>query len=189
MSQVSYSDIAGEWRKQKGQAAPENFIEAYYPRFEPGTAEAGAEGLAAAAATHYALGLEYDGTAPVLNIYNPSVDSPEYLDNHTVIAMVLPDMPHLVSSIVSDLATSGRAIRLVHHPILAVEGHGSDLTVLSPAEAPAVSADTAGIPVVTEAAEPTGDAPDQQSWIRIEVDRVPPEDHEALEKQDRKSVV
>ena len=184
MSQVSFSDIAGEWRKQKGQGAPENFIEAYYPRFEPGTAEAGTEALAAAAATHYALGLEYDGTTPAISIYNPAVDSPEYLDNHTVIAMVLPDMPHLVSSIVSDLAASGRAIRLVHHPIIAVDGHGANLSILSPAEAPAVSADTAGIPVVSETiVEPTADNPHQQSWIRLEIDRLPEEDFAALETQ------
>ena len=174
MSQVSYSDIAGEWRKQKGQGAPENFIEAYYPRFEPGTAEAGAEALAAAAATHYALGIDYDGTAPAIRIYNPSVDSPEFLDNHTVIAMVLPDMPHLVSSIVSDLAASGRAIRLVHHPIIAVDGRGGDLTVLSPAEAPAVSADTAGLPVISEdAAEADADHPEQHAWIQPESDLHP----------------
>ncbi|MDN6746804.1 MAG: hypothetical protein L0L93_07410, partial [Brevibacterium sp.] len=76
VSQVSYSDIAEEWRKQRGQGAPDNFIEAYYPRFEPGTSEAEADALAAAAASHYALGLEYDGRSPAISIYNPDVDSP-----------------------------------------------------------------------------------------------------------------
>lgn len=182
VSQVSYSDIAEEWRKLRGQGAPENFIEAYYPRFEPGTAEAGPEALAAAAASHFALGLEYDGASPAISVYNPSVDSPEFLDNHTVVAMVLGDMPHLVSSIVSDLATSGRAIRLVHHPIIAVSGQGSNLSVLSPAEAPAVSADTAGIPLVAQTTEVTSNVmPTQQSWIRLEIDRLPDEDLSALE--------
>ncbi|SDR73781.1 glutamate dehydrogenase (NAD) [Brevibacterium sandarakinum] len=184
VSQVSYSDIAEEWRKQKGQGAPKNFLEAYYPRFEPGTAEAGTETLAAAAASHYALGLEYDGRSPAISIYNPGVDSPEFRDNHTVIAMVLTDMPHLVSSTVSDLASSGRAIRQVHHPIIAVEGQGSELSVLSPAEAPAVSADTAGIPLVAETAEASGSVlPQQQSWIRLEIDRLPEEDHGRLADQ------
>ncbi|MGO1822542.1 MAG: NAD-glutamate dehydrogenase [Brevibacterium aurantiacum] len=184
VSQVSYSDIAEEWRKQRGQGAPENFIEAYYPRFEPGTSEAGTEALAAAAASHYALGLEYDGRSPQISIYNPDVDSPEFRDNHTVIAMVLTDMPHLVSSIVSDLATSGRAIRQVHHPIIAVEGQGSGLSVLSRAEAPAVSADTAGIPLISEPNEtPATDLPQQQSWIRLEIDRLPEEDLPGLKDQ------
>ena len=184
VSQVSNSEIAEEWRKLRGQGAPENFIDAYYPRFEPGSADAGAEALAAAAASHYALGTEYDGSSPVLTIYNPSIDSPEFLDNHTVIAMVLADMPHLVSSIVSDLASAGRAIRLVHHPIIAVEGSGSNLSVLSPSEAPALSADTASIPLVDEPAEaPAAGLPQQQSWIRLEIDRIPEEDFAALEER------
>ena len=184
VSQVSYSDITEEWRKLRGQGAPNNFLEAYYPRLDPGTPAADAVSLAAAAASHYTLGLEYDGKSPAIAVYNPSVDSPEFLDNHTVITMVLEDMPHLVSSIVSDLASSGRAIRQVHHPIIAVEGQGTDLSVLSPAEAPAVSADTAGIPLVTETNEGSGSVlPRQQSWIRLEVDRVPEEDLDDITKQ------
>ncbi|WP_309132493.1 NAD-glutamate dehydrogenase [Brevibacterium sp.] len=184
MSQVSYSEIAEEWRKLKGQAAPENFIESYFPRFDPGAPETAPQAMAAAAAHHYALGLENDGTAPVIEICNPPVDSPEFLGNHTVIAMVLADMPHLVASIVSDLATAGHAIRLVHHPILAVDGHGSQLTVLSRAEAPAVSADTAGLPLVSEMTEtPATDMPEQQSWIRIEIDRIPEAEFGDLEER------
>ncbi|RBP66158.1 glutamate dehydrogenase (NAD) [Brevibacterium sanguinis] len=183
VSQVSYSEIAEEWRKLKGQAAPANFIEAYFPRFEPGAPETDARALAAAAARHYALGLEYDGTTPVISIDNPPVDSPEFLGNHTVIAMVLADMPHLVASVVNDLASNGHAIRLVHHPILAVEGQGSQLSILSRAEAPAVSADTAGLPMVGETAVSDADGPVQQSWIRIEIDRVPEDELAGIEER------
>lgn len=182
VSQVSISDIAEEWRKLRGQSAPDNFLDAYYPRFESGDTDA--EAYAAAAARHFAVGTEYDGSIPAITIYNPSVDSPEFRDNHTIIAMVLADMPHLVSSIVSDLAANGRAIRRVHHPIIAVQGSGADETILSPAEAPALSADTASIPQVDEVAgENAADVPQQQSWIRLEIDRLPEEDFSELEKR------
>src|SRR5699024_10064938 len=36
VAQVSMSDIAEEWRQLRGQSAPENFLDAYYPRFESG---------------------------------------------------------------------------------------------------------------------------------------------------------
>src|SRR5699024_2726876 len=119
-TQVSISDVAEEWRKLRGQSAPENFLDAYYPRFETGASDP--EAYAAAAARHFAVGMEYDRQTPAIAIYNPAADSPEFRDNHTVVALVLADMPHLVSSIVSDLAASGRAIRRVHHPIITVSG-------------------------------------------------------------------
>ncbi len=182
MAQVSISNVAEEWRKQRGQSAPENFLDAYYPRFETGASDP--EAHAAAAARHFALGTEYDGQTPAITIYNPSVDSPEFRDNHTVIAIVLADMPHLVSSIVSDLAANGRAIRRVHHPIITVTGTGPGEKILSPAEAPALSAETASIPTVSEA--PAGGAdgtPQQQSWIRLEIDRISESDFAALEER------
>ena len=182
MTQVSISNVAEEWRKQRGQSAPENFLEAYYPRFETGAHDP--EAYAAAAARHFALGTEYDGQKPAIAIYNPSVDSPEFRDNHTVIAIVLADMPHLVSSIVSDLAANGRAIRRVHHPIITVTGTGQGEKILSPAEAPALSADTASIPTVSEASADSADgAPQQQSWIRLEIDRISESDFDALEER------
>ena len=171
MTQVSISNVAEEWRKQRGQSAPENFLEAYYPRFETGAHDP--EAYAAAAARHFALGTEYDGQKPAIAIYNPSVDSPEFRDNHTVIAIVLADMPHLVSSIVSDLAANGRAIRRVHHPIITVTGTGQGEKILSPAEAPALSADTASIPTVSEASADSADGAPQQSWIRLEITASP----------------
>ncbi|WP_210605158.1 NAD-glutamate dehydrogenase [Brevibacterium oceani] len=182
MTQVSISDIAEEWRTLRGQSAPENFLDAYYPRFESGAIDP--QAYAAAAARHFALGTRYDGESPAIEIYNPAVDSPEFKDNHTVVAMVLADMPHLVSSIVSDLAANGRAIRRVHHPIITVIGSGVNESIVSPAEAPALSADTASIPRVSEAPDArTPDAPQQQSWIRLEIDRIPEEDFAALEKR------
>jgi glutamate dehydrogenase len=182
VTQVSISDVAEEWRKQRGQSAPENFLDAYYPRFETGASDP--EAYAAAAARHFAVGTEYDGETPTIAIYNPSVDSPEFRDNHTVIALVLADMPHLVSSIVSDLASHGRAIRRVHHPIITVAGSGAGETILSPAEAPAVTADTASIPEVSEPpATGAAETPQQQSWIRLEIDRIPEDDFPDLEKR------
>src|SRR5690625_3926332 len=181
VTQVSISDIAEEWRKLRGQSAPENFLDAYYPRFESG--EIDPRAYAAAAARHFAVGTEYDGSSPAIAIYNPEVDSPEFRNNHTVIAMVLADMPHLVSSIVSDLANSGRAIRRVHHPIITVTGSGDAESIVSPAEAPALSADTASLPKVSEPAASDSDSAQQQSWIRVEIDRVPQEDFAELEKR------
>jgi glutamate dehydrogenase len=182
LTQVSISDIAEEWRKLRGQSAPANFLDAYYPRFDSGAIDPKA--YAAAAARHFAVGTEYDGQTPAIAIYNPAVDSPEFRDNHTVVAIVLADMPHLVSSVVSDLAASGRAIRRVHHPIITVTGTGADESIVSPAEAPSLSADTASIPEVSEAPEAkTSGAPQQQSWIRLELDRLPEEDFPELEKR------
>ncbi|TGD12447.1 NAD-glutamate dehydrogenase [Brevibacterium sp. S111] len=182
MTQVSISDVAEEWRKLRGQGAPENFLDAYYPRFETGASDP--EAYAAAAARHFAVGTEYDGQTPAIAIYNPAVDSPEFRDNHTVVALVLADMPHLVSSIVSDLAAAGRAIRRVHHPIITVSGSGSDLSIVSPAEAPSVTADTASLPQVSAAPDAqSSDDPQQQSWIRLEIDRIPEDDFAELEQR------
>src|SRR5699024_12679697 len=124
----------------------------------------------------FAVGTEYDGSSPAIAIYNPEVDSPEFRNNHTVIAMVLADMPHLVSSIVSDLANSGRAIRRVHHPIITVTGSSDAESIVSPAEAPALSAATASLPKASEPAASDSDSAPPQSWTRVQTDQVPQAD-------------
>src|SRR5699024_12166540 len=114
------------------------------------------------------VGTEYDGSSPAIAIYNPEVDSPEFRNDHTVIAMVLAGMPHLVSSSVSDLANSGRAIRRVHHPIITGTGSGDAESIVSPAEAPALSADTASRPQVAGPAAAAAGSAQRQTWIRLD---------------------
>lgn len=184
MTEVDLTAIAHAWNELRGTTPPEHLLAEYYPRLSSAEMRrAGAEALAAAAAAHVSLAESYDGGAARIAIRNPDHDAADYTGNRTLIDIVVEDVRYAVASVVAELNRQGLAIRDVHHPIMAVRRDGDSLSVIPESELTHTATETAGLPVIGpdgEAVEGTGTAR-SESWIHLEVDRVPSEDFAAVE--------
>ncbi|PZF80888.1 NAD-glutamate dehydrogenase [Jiangella anatolica] len=108
------------------------------------------------------------GTA-VVNVYTPTIDEHGWASGHTIVEVVIDDMPFLVDSVTMALAEHEHAIRLVVHPQLVVRRDitGQLVEVLDLNENdPRRDSDT----VV-------------ESWMHVEIDRTDdPDDQAAIER-------
>ncbi|MHA7178493.1 NAD-glutamate dehydrogenase [Arthrobacter sp. MDB2-24] len=97
--------------------------------------------------------------------------------NASVVMIVTDDMPFLVDSVTAELVRQNAAIQLVVHPtFLAVREDGaSKLAALErvPSTAGASSGDTAALPDMGELAGLAGHSAHIESWISVEVARLP----------------
>ncbi|MGW9827673.1 glutamate dehydrogenase [Brevibacterium pityocampae] len=172
MTEVRSTEIAQQWSALTGSTPPENLLAAYYPRPEATPAERyRPRELAASAIEHARCAERHRAGEPTIEIRNPGVDSIEQIGNRTAISIVTDDMRHLVSSLVAELTGLGLAIREVHHPIIVVERGPDGMHVVAPADLSRTVTDTTALPVIAP-----GDSPAErrkESWIHIEVDRIP----------------
>ncbi|MBB5788503.1 NAD-glutamate dehydrogenase [Jiangella mangrovi] len=108
------------------------------------------------------------GTA-VVNVYTPTIDEHGWASGHTIVEVVIDDMPFLVDSVTMALAEHDHAIRLVVHPQLVVHRDitGELVEVLDLNENdPRRDSDT----IV-------------ESWMHVEIDRTDdPADQAAIER-------
>jgi len=87
---------------------------------EQDLAERQARDLARAAALHRTLGAVRKSRAPVVKVFNASLDRDGFESTHTLVAIVTDDMPFLVDSIGMVFAAAGIAVHLIVHPVLQV---------------------------------------------------------------------
>ncbi|TDE16100.1 NAD-glutamate dehydrogenase [Jiangella asiatica] len=112
--------------------------------------------------------LRPQGTA-VVNVYTPTIDEHGWASGHTIVEVVIDDMPFLVDSVTMGLSEHGYAIRLVVHPQLVVRrditGQLVEISDLNEND-PRRDADT----IV-------------ESWMHVEIDRTDdPEDQAVIEQ-------
>ena len=184
MTPVDQTDIARAWSEQQGQDAPAHLLAEYYPRLAGDEMRrTGAPALAANAAAHLELARTYDGGRARVAIRNPEHSALDYTGNRTLIDIVVTDIRYAVASVVAELNRQGLAIRDVHHPIMAVR-RGAELTIVPDAELSRAATETAALPIIGPGAATDGEEAGgirSESWIHIEVDRVPEEDFGQVE--------
>jgi glutamate dehydrogenase len=117
-----------------GEPAPRRFIAALYEHVPP------SDMLAREAADLCGAGLalwRFAAQRPVgtvrLRVYNPEIASDGWSSPHTIVEVTNDDMPFLVDSAVAAINQSGRAVRLLIHPILNVaRDESGSMTALDP---------------------------------------------------------
>ena len=117
--------------------------------------------LAGAALSHRQLAQNRpQGTANV-RVFTPTVDEHAWSCGHTVVEIVLDDMPFLVDSVQAELSRQDRAIHLVVHPQVVVRRDiaGALLEVLDQGPTGWAGGEHARDSLV-------------ESWIHVEIDRV-----------------
>lgn len=186
MTEVDLAGIAHAWNELRGETPPEHLLAEYYPRLSSAEMRrSGPEALAALAAAHVSLATPYDGGPARISIRNPEHDARDYTGNRTLIDIVVEDIRYAVASVVAELNRQGLAIREVHHPIMAVRRGGEDLTVVPDAELTHTATETSALPVIGPDGLVTGeldvDGVRSESWIHLEVDRVPEEGFDDIE--------
>jgi glutamate dehydrogenase len=106
------------------------------------------------------------GTA-VVRVYTPTVDAHGWTSGHTVVEIVTDDMPFLVDSVTMALSRRGAAVHMVLHPQLVVRRD--------------VTGQLTGICDIEVSDPKVSGTPDAcvESWMQIEIDRVPSHDAQA----------
>jgi len=88
-----------------------------------------------AALALWRFAVERSNGAAKVRVYNPSLASEGWSSANTIVEIVNDDMPFLVDSVRAAINESGREVRLVIHPMLAVaRDAGGKLLALDPAE-------------------------------------------------------
>ena len=97
------------------------FVEDYYSRIDPADlAERHVPDLYGAAMTHLAFGQVRRPGEIRLRAYAPDLDRYGYVSPHSVVELVVEDMPFLVDSMTMELTRHGCGLHLVVHPVVTV---------------------------------------------------------------------
>ncbi len=188
MTEVDLTDIARSWGELTGTTPPENLLAEYYPRLSRSDLErTGPDALARIAASHFELAEAYDGGEVRIAIRNPALGAVDYTGSRTFIDIVLTDIRHAVSTVVTELTRQGLSIREVHHPILAVRRGADGPAIVADSQLRRVSTDTSVLPVIAPGPDADGGAR-SESWIHVEADRVPEEDFPGIENAVREAL-
>ncbi len=137
-----------------------DLLHAYYRHVTPDDlADRTDADIYGALASHYKLAANRpQGTAQV-RVFTPTLSEHGWsAGGHSVVEVVVDDMPFLVDSLTMELSRQLRDVHLVVHPNLDVERDitGELLTA---------------VPVADGAKEPTGERI-RESWMHVEIDRV-----------------
>ncbi len=129
------------------------FVEGYYGRTDPEDLESRrVPDLYGMAMSHFGLG-RYRRTGEVLlRVFAPDIDEHGFASPHSVVELVVEDMPFLVDSMSMELSRHGYGLHLAIHPVIRVRRDSSG-------QLEEVMAPNAG-----------GDAV-QESYLHIEIDR------------------
>ncbi|MGR9044045.1 MAG: NAD-glutamate dehydrogenase [Gammaproteobacteria bacterium] len=89
--------------------------------------------LYGAVLTHWNLALNFIPGTEKIHIYNPTLEQHGWQSSHTVIDIVIDDMPFLLQSVTMEINRHGFASHLVMHPVFSVErSQNHDLTQVYP---------------------------------------------------------
>ncbi len=148
---------------------PEGFLGDYYEHLAGEDARGySAERLNARALAHREVAKKRNPGSANIQIVNEA--------DRSVVYIVTDDMPFLVDSVNAELVRQNCAIRLVMHPLFVVS-RDSDGDLAGVARVPATvgisSGDTAALPNISRLFAEGRNASHMESWIAVEVDRVP----------------
>lgn len=182
VTQAHTAEIAQRWQQLSGNPGSAALVSAYYPNVTESDFEVyGPEVLAATLDYHFGVAQRFDGEAPQIDIHNPDAEAPDYTGNRTIIDIVVGDKRFLLSSIVNKISSLGYAIRAVHHPILRTVRTGGTLEVIDPAQLRQTTTDTSALPIISAELSEGGQS-NPESWIHIEIDRIPEEEFGQLQE-------
>jgi glutamate dehydrogenase len=103
-------------------AQVERFVRQYYAGIATSDlAERSVDDLYGSALAHWRYAAERKAGETSLHIYNPQVDEHGWQSTHTVVELVLDDMPFLVDSVRMAVNRFASTIHLVVHPVLRVQ--------------------------------------------------------------------
>ncbi|MBW8173647.1 NAD-glutamate dehydrogenase [Ornithinimicrobium sp. Arc0846-15] len=144
------------------------FFEHVAPADLEGRSESALSAIAQAA-----LSFSVDRTLgePSVRVLNPTVESDGWTSRHTVIQACADDMPFLVDSVLGELRQRDIHVHLLVHPQVVVRRSESGVGV--------VDADSYGAPEGCEV----------ESWMYLEIDRIPADDKRADLRNALKSVL
>ncbi|NIW04256.1 MAG: NAD-glutamate dehydrogenase [Gammaproteobacteria bacterium] len=115
--------VVGSRRKLPKAEAPqiEQFLRQYYHRVSPeDLEERSLLDLAGAALAHWHLARERRSGDAKLHVYNPHFEKHGWQSTHTIVEVVVDDMPFLVDSVSMALNRLGLTIHLTVHPVVCV---------------------------------------------------------------------
>ena len=129
------------------------FVEGYYGRTDPEDLESRrVPDLYGMAMSHFGLGRYRRSGEVLLRVFAPDIDEHGFASPHSVVELVVEDMPFLVDSMSMELSRHGYGLHLAIHPVIRVRRNSSG-------QLEEVMAPNAG-----------GDAV-QESYLHIEIDR------------------
>jgi glutamate dehydrogenase len=130
----------------------EAFVRQYFGQVDPeDLAERPVADLYGAALSHWNFARRREPGQTRVRVFNPTIGEHGWQSTHTLIEIVNDDMPFLVDSVTMEVNRHGLTLHLIIHPLIGVErGADGSLQGLSDEGAPA-----------------------QESFIHVEVDRVP----------------
>ncbi|MGI4938888.1 MAG: NAD-glutamate dehydrogenase domain-containing protein, partial [Janthinobacterium lividum] len=76
--------------------------------------------LLATASSHWQFASQFQGGAPLVRVYNPTLEEHGWTSRHTVIEIINDDMPFLVDSVTMEINRLGFALRGAIHPVFQV---------------------------------------------------------------------
>ncbi len=130
------------------------FVRSYFGQVDPeDLAERELADLYGAAMSHWNFGHRREAGQARVRVFNPTIAEHGWQSTHTVIEIVNDDMPFLVDSVTMEVNRHGLTLHLIIHPLVSVT-RGKDGTLEG------LAADDAK-------------APSRESFIHVEVDRVP----------------
>ena len=136
-------------------ATLEAFVRRYFGQVDPeDLAERELADLYGAAVSHWNFAHKRDPGQVRVRVFNPSIAEHGWQSTHTVIEIVNDDMPFLVDSVTMEVNRHGLTLHLIIHPIVAVQ-RTADGALEGLAEGDA------------------GEPGKRESFIHVEVDRVP----------------
>ncbi|HEY5632415.1 MAG TPA: NAD-glutamate dehydrogenase [Burkholderiaceae bacterium] len=121
------ADLAGRVRGAPGETAAE-FARQYFAHVAlEDLLIDDAENLAGLALAHLNFGRERAAGAPLVRVYNPVYDEHGWASTHTVLEVVVDDMPFLVDSVTIALNRLGLTVHRLIHPVVRLERDASHL--------------------------------------------------------------
>ena len=112
-----------------------------------------------------------------VRVYNPRLEEHGWKSTHTVVEVVIDDMPFIVDSVRADLQRQGRRVHLVIHPVVRVrrDGEGRWLGLATNGE-PGVVAES----IMHVAIDETGEAGERER-LKASIEAVPADVQAAIE--------
>ncbi|HRI18979.1 MAG TPA: NAD-glutamate dehydrogenase, partial [Burkholderiaceae bacterium] len=133
-------------------ATLQSFVERYFGQVDPeDLAEREAADLYGAAMSHWSFAHRREAGQLRVRAFNPTVAEHGWQSTHTVIEIVNDDMPFLVDSVTMEVNRHGLTLHLIIHPLVGV-ARAADGTLQGLAQ---------------------GEGARRESFIHVEVDRVP----------------
>ena len=126
-------------KKLKGDEKPavEEFVRQYYARTAvEDLEEREVMDLYGAALAHWNFAKQRKSGEPKIRVYNPQVEEHGWQSTHTIVELVIDDMPFLVDSVRMALNRQGLTIHLLVHPVMRLRRNkdGHAISPVSPDE-------------------------------------------------------